>query len=168
MTANFSGAKHASGTLLIFVDADTTFTEGVLRSAMTAIDHGAIGGAAPIRFDGDIPLYAYALAPLWTVIQSVFRVGTGGFSLCTREAFQAAGRFDETLYAFEDVALSRRLKRLGKFVILRETVLTSGRNLRAHSGRDALRMMGGLIRGGRAFFRSREGLNYWYRDRRGP
>ena len=68
--------------------------------------------------------------------------------------------------AFEDIALSRRLKRLGDFVVLRETVMTSGRNLRASSVSDALQMLKGLALHGPRYFRDRRGLDFWYASRR--
>jgi hypothetical protein len=40
-----------------------------------------------------------------------------------------AGGFDVQLYATEQIALRRALKRLGRLVVLREEVLTSGRKL---------------------------------------
>jgi hypothetical protein len=53
-------------------------------------------------------------------------------------AVEAAGGFDQTMYAAEDVLLSRRLRSLGRFVTLREVVVTSGRNLRSHSAFQVL------------------------------
>ena len=74
--------------------------------------------------------------------------------------FEAAGGFDKTLYAAEDVVLSRKLRHLGRFVILREEVVTSGRNLRSHSVFEAVRMMVGFALRGLGFFRTRHGP--WY------
>jgi hypothetical protein len=52
---------------------------------------------------------------------------------CTRIAFQTAGGFDENYYAAEEVVFVAALKRQGRFAILAETVVTSGRKMRAHS-----------------------------------
>lgn len=163
--ARNAGAQHATGALLIFVDADTIVTEAILRSVVRAVRDGAIGGAARVAFEGDMPVFARLMTGLWTLLQPVARLGTGCFFFCTRDAFQAAGRFDETLYALEDLELSRRLHRLGRFVILGEAIVTSGRNLRAHSTLDALRMLAGVICEGRGFLKRREGLNFWYGER---
>ena len=58
-----SGAHAAQGERLFFVDADTTIHSRALSSALRAMDNGAVGGAAPTRFDAAAPLYAHLL--LW-------------------------------------------------------------------------------------------------------
>ncbi len=81
---------------------------------------------------------------------------------CTRAAFDAAGGFDERLFAAEEIAFSRAIGRAGRFVILREPVLTSGRKLRASSTPG---MPGTLIRlllAGPGGLRSRDRLALWY------
>ena len=78
------------------------------------------------------------------------------------EALSAVGGFDESLYATEEVAFAARLKDLGRFVILRETVTTSGRKLRAHSAPALLRTGVRKALGGRDAMRRREWLDYWY------
>lgn len=62
--------------------------------------------------------------------------------------------------------MSQALRRHGRFVILREAVTTSGRKLRAYSGREALGVLFRLAVGGRNGVRSREGLDIWYGERR--
>ena len=59
--------------------------------------------------------------------------------------------------------MSNSLKRHGRFVVLREAVVTSGRRVRAHSGFEALRALGDLVLHGP---RSRLGLAIWYEKRR--
>jgi len=89
----------------------------------------------------------------------------GCFLFCTRRAYLAAGGFDETLYATEEVAFAGRLKQLGRFVVLRETVTTSGRKLRANTALDLLRLGVRLARTGSQSVRRREGLEFWYGPR---
>src|SRR5262249_24337635 len=131
--ARNAGAAQAQGDLLVFVDADTLVPATVIATTMQAIRSGAIGGGAPGRVDGPGPVYGRVLEWLWQWIQQLGRLAPGCFLFCTRQAFDTAGGFDKTLYAAEDVVLSRRLQRLGRFVILPETVVTSARNLQAHS-----------------------------------
>ena len=160
-----AGAQRSNGEVLIFVDADTTVDDEVVRAAIQAVRNGAVGGSAVAHFERPVPLYAYILGGIWFRVAKFARLTSGCFLFCTREAYDAVGGFDETLYAFEDVAMGRALARLGKVVLLPKTVATSSRNLRAHSGTDAVRMLVGLVRHGRGFFKSRSGLNFWYRDR---
>ncbi len=162
--ARNAGAAEARGELLVFVDADTQVPGAVLRSAVSAVRSGAVGGGARGRFEGPISLYARVLALAWLWLQRLSSLAMGCFLFCTRQAFDAAGGFDERLYAAEDVELSSRLKRLGRFVIVRETVVTSGRSARALSAAEALRILIPFaLRGPRAFTKRR---GPWYASRR--
>src|ERR1700692_862009 len=64
--ARNAGARAATGDLLFFVDADTSVSAEILRSAIAAIRDGAVGGGAPVAFDGPVPLYARLLLRLLT------------------------------------------------------------------------------------------------------
>ena len=164
--ARNAGAGQAQGDLLVFVDADTLVTEAVVGAAVRAMRAGAVGGGSRARFDGSLPIYARILAWIWVwIIQRFGHLASGCFLFCTRQAFVNAGRFDETLYAAEDVVLSRRLRRSGRFVILQEEVVTSGRNVRSHSAWELLRMVAAFGVRGPGYFRTRHGP--WYGRRRG-
>jgi hypothetical protein len=93
-------------------------------------------------------------------------IACGCFLFCTRPAFDAVGGFDETLFASEEVAMSRALKRQGRFVVLRESVISSGRKLRMYSGRDVLRLFASILLAGPKALRSRDRLEVWYGGRR--
>jgi glycosyltransferase involved in cell wall biosynthesis len=140
-----SGARAARGERLFFVDADTLINPRVLTAAMRAMDQGAAGGGAPTRFAGPVPLYARLL--LWW-INLFMRLGgmTGGACMfCRREAFEAVGGFNESLFGAEDAVMSSALKREGRFVVLWPHVLTSGRRVRGMGG---LQMLAALVRMG--------------------
>lgn len=161
-----AGVRQASGKWLIFVDADTIVTSEVVHAAVAAMRAGAVAGGCDVRFEGRLPLYSRALIAAAMPVYQGLGLAAGCFMFCTREAFDVVGGFDETLFAAEEAVLSRALHRLGRFVILREHVVTSGRKLRAHSAREVL---GGLLRlalGGRRAMESRAGLEIWYGERR--
>jgi hypothetical protein len=63
----------------------------------------------------------------------IIRLAAGCFFFCRRVDFDAAGGWDESVYATEERFLSAALKRRGRFVMLRERVVTSGRKLHLHS-----------------------------------
>lgn len=161
-----SGARAARGDRLIFVDADTVVGASVVAAAVRAMAAGAVGGGAAVRFDGVIPLWARLLLPLLTHTFRSTRLAAGCFLFCTREAFHAVGGFDETVYASEEIGMSLALGRRGRFVVLREAVVTSGRKLRSYSGREYLRALGFLLSRGPGAVRRREGLEMWYEGRR--
>jgi glycosyltransferase involved in cell wall biosynthesis len=161
-----AGARAARASWLVFVDADTLVNAPVVRSAIAALRAGAAGGGCDVRFEGRLPLYARILVALAVPVYRGLNLAAGCFVFCTREAFDQVGGFDETLFAAEEVILSRALRRQGRFVLLREHVMTSGRKLRTHSGRE---VMGSLLRlawGGRRSMGRRKGLEIWYGSRR--
>lgn len=160
-----AGARAATGDRFIFVDADTVVTPRVVRAAARALSRGAVGGGALIHIDGRLPLYGRVIDLLLRVFSPIVGLAGGCFLFCTRAAYLAAGGFDEALYASEEIGFTRRLKALGKFVILRDTVTTSGRKLRAHSALAMLRIALRLARGGPQSVRRREGLEFWYGPR---
>jgi glycosyltransferase involved in cell wall biosynthesis len=163
--ARNAGARAAEGDLLVFVDADTIVNPPVVRAAREVIRDGAIGGGSRFRFDDPVPLYGRVLLAVAGPLYRAMRIASGCFLFCTREAFAAAGGFDETLLFAEELAMSRALRRQGRFVLLPQAVTTSGRKLRAYSGREVLGILAGLLVSGPAR-RRRTGLEVWYGERR--
>jgi glycosyltransferase involved in cell wall biosynthesis len=157
-----AGARAAAGEWFFFVDADTVVPPRALRAAVRALRGGAQGGGAAVRFDGPVPLYARILeGAVLPVLLPLLKMAPGCFLFCTRRAYLAAGGFDEALAWSEEVAFGNRLKQQGRFVLLREAVITSGRKVRAHT---ALELVGVAVRLARG---QRKGLDYWYGPRRG-
>ena len=107
-----------------------------------------------------MPLYAAILERVvLPVLLPLLKMAPGCFLFCTRRAYLAAGGFDERLFWSEEVAFARRLKRQGRFVILREFVVTSGRKVRAPLG------AGPAARRGPAGPGAAPRLDYWYGPR---
>ena len=157
-----AGGRAAAGELLFFVDADTMVTAPAVRAAVRALRAGAVGGGAAVRFDGPVPLYATVLErAVLPVLLPLLKIAPGCFLFCTRRAYLEAGGFDESLAWSEEVAFANRLKRQGRFVLLREGVITSGRKVRAHSALSLLWV------GVRLALGRRSGLDYWYGPRAG-
>lgn len=161
-----AGAVGSRGERLLFVDADTVVTPNVVRAAVRAMHEGCVGGGATVMWEGKLPPWARLSASVTRWTMRVGNFAAGCFVFATREAFEAVGGFDTRLYVTEELALSRALKRIGRFVVLREHVVTSGRKLRTHSVREILRMTVGVSLRGSAAFRDRSNLSLWYGDRR--
>jgi glycosyltransferase involved in cell wall biosynthesis len=161
-----AGARQASGELLVFVDADTIVNEAVIRAAIRAIHQGAVGGGCAVRFDGRLPLYGRAMAAVNVPVYRILGLASGCFLFCTRPAFDAVGGFDERLFAAEEGAMSRVLGRHGRFVVLRESVVTSGRKFRAYKAREVFGLLARLAFGGPVSVWRRDGLEIWYGERR--
>ena len=162
-----SGAAEAKGDIYIFLDADTTISPTVLQGVINRLGNGAVGGGASIDFDGQVPLYGRVLhAPFQFLFQRICRYAYGCFIFCTREAFESAGGFDEELFASEEIAMSKALRREGKFVLLKDPVTTSGRKLRTYSFLEAVKMLLTFMIGGPRSMKSRDKLDLWYGPRR--
>ena len=161
-----TGARASTGEVLIFVDADTAISAGLVHASVTALDRGAVAGGATLHVEGRMPWWGRPV--LWGVGESmrVMRWAAGCYLFVRRPAFDAVGGFDERVFATEEILFSQALKKIGRVVILREQVVTSGRKLRTHSAWDMMRLFGLLVLQGPKLLRNREELSFWYGDRR--
>ncbi len=161
-----AGALQAHGDVLFFVDADTLIGEAVVKAAIGSVQRGAVGGGCRFRFNGRIPLYARVLETVTVRLYRFVGIAAGCFLFCTREAFESVNGFNPQLYAAEEGAMSLALRRQGKFVILRESVTTSGRKLRTCSARKIFAPIVQIAFHGHRYLRNRHGMDIWYGDRR--
>jgi len=161
-----AGARAAHGEYLFFVDADTIVTAAAVRAALSAMRAGAVGGGSAFRFDGRIPLYGRVLQAIAVPLYRVSRLASGCFLFCTAKAFGEVGGFDDTLMVAEEGDMSLRLRRHGRFVVIREWVTTSGRKLRTYSGRELGAFLARVLISGPSGWRRRGGLDPWYGPRR--
>lgn len=162
-----AGARAArGGSFFFFVDADTRVNAAVVGAALQALDAGAVGGGCTVQLPGPLPWHQRMALALALPALRIARVAPGCFQFCTRTAFEAAGGYDEHWFAAEDIVMSRALARLGRFVLLREPVLTSSRKLHTFSLREHGRLLWHFLRHGRAVLRSRDRLGLWYEKRR--
>jgi glycosyltransferase involved in cell wall biosynthesis len=164
--ARNAGARAAAGDLLVFVDADTLVNARTLRATVAAIEQGAVGGGALLDFDEPLPAAVRLMVAALALGMRVWRLAAGAYMFCTRKAFDAVGGFDETLFATEELTMSRALRRVGPMVILRERVMTSGRKARTHDLYELLAPAALLFRYGLSARRDRSRLSLWYGRRR--
>lgn len=162
-----AGAHAAKGDVFIFVDADTRLPGPTLQAAIHALNAGAAGGGAWVQFGGPVPWLFRWTTPLFNFFyMRVCRWAAGCFIFARREAFEAVGGFDETVYATEEIGLSRALKRRGPFILVKESVITSGRKAHRYASWGTVRLFFRFLFRGKAGFRRREGLDLWYDGRR--
>ncbi len=170
--ARNAGAACATGDWLIFVDADSFPSAELFDDVATAIEGGnCLGGGSTVRLESerlDVRLWVAA----WNALSRRARWAAGSFMFCEAAAFRALGGFSETLYAGEEIELSRRLKRLARrqrrsIVILhRHPLRTSARKVRLYgAGELFLFLLRTIAYGGRTL-RSREDCFAWYDGRR--
>lgn len=163
-----AGAAASQGEVLFFIDADTRVSAEAIRESLEALQAGAIGGGCHFRFDGPIRWWGRLLLPLFLAKARWRRIAGGCCLFARRTAFEAVGGFDERVYAAEDIVFCQDMQKIGRFVIPRATVLTSNRKLDRISFWQTMRLVARLAVGGPRSFRSREGLDLWYRQRETP
>ena len=160
------GARAAHGARLVFVDADTRIDSAVLGAAVAALDAGAVGGGATPVFEGDAAPWARRVMAITVGWMRWLRLAAGCFIFCRRADFEAVGGFDERHFAGEELMLSFALGRRGRFVILRETVLTSPRKFEGMTFWRFLPLGLRLAFKGMRGIRKREGNEFWYDGKR--
>jgi glycosyltransferase involved in cell wall biosynthesis len=161
-----AGAGRARGDILFFVDADTQINQKHIDEAIAALEAGYIGGSARVTVDGTIPVWARVLLKVFCTIYFALHLGAGAFLFTTRQIFERTGGFNEDLFVGEEVYFSLALKKIGRFKVLEEPVITSGRKLRIYSCREILKYTFGVLLRGPGGARSRTGLGIWYDGKR--
>ena len=133
--ARNAGAKAANGRFFIFVDADTIPNTELIKKSLNLLSSGKVcGGGARIRFDKELPFFGKLGLMWWETVTSIIPLAAGSYVYCLAEAFMEIDGFYEKVYASEEINFSHKLKKWGrkhkmKFIILKESVLTSARKL---------------------------------------
>jgi glycosyltransferase involved in cell wall biosynthesis len=162
--ARNAGAKVATGELLVFVDADTLVPPEVLRGALAAFRAGAVGGGAGALQDSNEPRWGPPLMVFVSVVMRTFGWAAGCFVFVRSDVFDRVGGFDERYFASEEIHLSRAVKKHGRFVILREKVITSGRKGRLFTPWQVFVQFASAIRP--STLKRRDRLDLWYGGKR--
>ena len=164
--ARNAGAHASTVDILFFVDADTRINEKHVSGTIAALEQGYSGGGARVAVGGWVPFWTRVLITMFATLYFGLNFGAGAFLFTSRRNFDAVGGFDETLFIGEEVYFSLALRKLGRFRILREPIVTSGRKLRLYSTSEILRHSFRVIINGPRIARSRKGLEIWYDGRR--
>jgi glycosyltransferase involved in cell wall biosynthesis len=164
--ARNAGARAGQGEYLFFVDADTRINRTHIAEAIAALDTGYVGGSARVAVDGVIPLWGRILLRAFCTFYFGLNLGAGAFLFTSRRNFDAIGGFDEHYFVGEEVYFSLALRKLGRFKVLGEAILTSGRKLRMYSARQILGNFFAVLVGGPRAARSRAKLQIWYDGKR--
>ena len=127
-----AGAAKASGDVLLFLHADTRpppEAEGLVLDGLARSTHHwgrfdvTIAGRHPM-----LPLIGFMM----NLRSRITGIATGDQAIFVkRDAFREAGGFP-AIPLMEDIALSKKLKRAGRPLCLRERAITSGRRWETH------------------------------------
>jgi len=112
--ARNAGARAASGSLLVFLDADTLVPQSFGQEvAERAVDATCLGGAFDTEQRAHRPVVRAYLS-LWRCVGLALGMAQGAAQFCRRDAFDALGGYDEDLFMGEDVDFYWRMKRLAR------------------------------------------------------
>jgi glycosyltransferase involved in cell wall biosynthesis len=164
-----TGGRHASGDVLIFVDADTLVPATLFQEiANTMKDENCFGGAVAVQWD--------TLERQWMKIYllggkfctNVLNMKQGATQFCRKSAFERIGGYDETIFMGEDVEfywrLSKSAKQQGGYVhfIKHPKVLTSARRFDQMTVKKALLLTNPFFI--RLAWRKKSFWKDWYED----
>ena len=112
--ARNTGARHAGGDVLIFVDADVLMSPELLRVIRTAMDDpDCIGGGVDVDYRARrLFVRLYLLA--WRLLGRLTGMVQGATQFCCKSAFDQVGGYDENVWMGEDVDFYWALKKLAK------------------------------------------------------
>lgn len=161
-----AGARIARGEILFFVDADTRIAPGHVTAGVKALEAGYSGGSARVAVDSHLAFWARVSIRTFCAVYFAAGLGVGAFIFTRRASFETVGGFDEQYFAGEEVYLTLALKKLGRFKILREPIVTSARKVRMHSPRFVFAQSFFILFGGKRALRQREKLDLWYDGKR--
>ena len=119
------GAEAAEGDLLLFLHADTCLPPGGLSRIETLMaQEGIVAGSFSLSFEEpDALLKLYALFS--RINHPLFTYGDQGLFM-SRRIYELIGGFQE-IPIMEDVEIQKRLRKMGRFVKVRQPVVTSAR-----------------------------------------
>jgi rSAM/selenodomain-associated transferase 2 len=126
-----AGAAVAGGDVLLFLHADTRLPDDAERLLRDGLSRsGRVWGRFDVRIDGG-PAFAI-ISAMMNMRSRLTAIATGDQAMfMTRAAFDAAGGFPP-IALMEDVALSAKLKRLGRPLCLAARATTSARRWHKH------------------------------------
>ena len=170
--ARNTGAAHAGGEWIIFVDADSYPSAELFTEVAESMQSGScVAGGSTVQFKACGAAVAFGIGT-WNCISRLAKWAAGSFIFCEAAVFREVGGFNQDLYASEEIDLFKHLKRIAKTqgkridILYRHPLLTSDRKMRLYGGRDHIRFLAKMLFSGGRALRNRKDCYTWYDGRR--
>jgi rSAM/selenodomain-associated transferase 2 len=126
-----TGVAQADADLLLFLHIDTQLPDGAIELMIKSVNNGYLWGRFDVVFDTTQVMFK-VIAFFMNHRSRLTGIATGDQCLfLTRQVFQLVGGFPQ-IALMEDVAMSAKLKKLGKPACLKAKVITSARRWQQH------------------------------------
>jgi len=125
------GSQNTTSEIILFLHIDTSIGSSNILNIKKTYNQGFLSGRFNIRLSNNG--LSYRIISFFINMRSCStKVSTGDQGMfITRDAFMAVGGFPE-IALMEDIALSKKLKALGKVVCLQDVLTTSSRRWEQH------------------------------------
>ncbi len=126
-----TGAKASLGDIILYLHIDTMVTSCNILNIRKAYNQGFLSGRFDIRFTYTSLTYCF-ISYFMNMRSRLTKISTGDQALFVRrDVFEEVGGYPD-IPLMEDIALAKKLKRLGRVACLRDTVVTSSRRWQRH------------------------------------
>lgn len=110
-----TGADHAAGDLLVFIDADTLVQPGLFEKIIDAMrDDRCPGGSVRVQYSDATRIWVRYYLLVWQFFGRVLKMRQGAAQFCRRNAFRELGGYDTTIFIGEDIEFQWRLAKLAR------------------------------------------------------
>lgn len=110
-----TGAKNASGDVLIFIDADTRVPPTLFQKIIDAMkNENCFGGAVAVEYDESQRKWMKYYLHGWKFWEKFFNMKQGAAQFCRKSVFEKLNGYDKSIFVGEDIEFYWRLAKFAK------------------------------------------------------
>jgi glycosyltransferase involved in cell wall biosynthesis len=110
-----TGAKHSTGDVLIFIDADTLVPETLFQKITEVMeDEKCFGGGVTVEYEDLQRRWMKLYLAGWRFWGKFFNMAQGAAQFCRKSVFEELKGYDQTIFMGEDIEFYWRLAKYAK------------------------------------------------------